>query len=599
VLVVHPGGGPPGCELGGPRSVILGAGWARVPSWVRWGAVSGAVAALPLIGTMASLLQAGWSPSVDEATISWRAWDVLAGNGPLVGPFTSGSVDPHHPVFDLGPLLYWALAVPVHLAPQTGLLIGVTMLGVGSVIIACLAAAAVGGRLVAVTVGLGAVIVGWSLSAQFDDTLWNPYAALAPFGATLIVAWAVAAGRLCWWPCLVLLASFCAQSHLTYAAGSLLLVLVAPALGIHNTRRLRRVVGWRWVPAGALVATVCWSAPVWQQLTGSRGNLAAVWTATISRGEAGAGFQVGLRNLSRAVAPPRPVWLQPPYRHLAFPPESRSATWAIAALVALTVILGLGFWRNHRGVSSVAAVALLVDITTAGAIGGIPARSFSLSFSYIQYVLWPVGAMTWLALAYAGVALTGARVARFASRIRACRPVMGGTARALTLILVGLPLLVAAGFASQWQYRDAPSLGRTASGVIGLPIIGSGRARFSDAADKIAALLGSGPSNGNNRVAIATPTAGFGQGESLVMRTAYLLRLHGWTPAPVELSLSSQVAPAYSPRPGDPVLGVTAGSPPTGARLLGEVDYREGIPFTFSTRIVHRNVWLRPPKKPV
>ena len=117
----------------------------------------GAVAALPLIGRLVALSRAGWAPVGDEATLSWRSWDVFAGHSPLVGPYTMASLDLHHPVFDPGPLLYWTLAIPVHLSPRTGLLVGVTLLGVASVVVACLAAADVGGRSAALIVGPSAM----------------------------------------------------------------------------------------------------------------------------------------------------------------------------------------------------------------------------------------------------------------------------------------------------------------------------------------------------------------------------------------------------------------------------------------------------------
>ncbi len=534
-----------------------------------------------------ALLRAGWAPIADETTISWRSWDVFAGHGPLVGPLTAASLDLHHPVFDPGPLLYWTLAIPVHLTPRTGLLIGVTLLGMASVLTACLAAATVG-RAVAVIVGLGAVIMGWSVSAQLDFSIWNPYAALAPFGATLIVAWAVAAGRLGWWPCLVLLASFCAQAHLMYVPASVVLLVVAPLLGVVAVRRSRRVAGWRWAAAGTAVGAVCWAAPVWQQLTASRGNLSALLTTAISP-RSTVGLDVGLKNLSRAVAPPRPVWLQPPAR-VTFPPdkfplEGPSVAWAIVTLAALVIVGGLGYWRKHHAVTAISVVALVGDLSAVWVMGGIPVNRLVASL-YMQYLLWPVGAMTWFALGYALVALARRRLAAFPSTRLTASPALTGRATAA----LGLTLVVAAAFATHWQYRDAASLaGLSASGW---------RTRLTEAADRIAALVGTAPSHGNTRLAIETPAPWSFDAWLLATRSAYLLRVRGWSPAPIALDMRAQLDPVYSPRPDDPVLGVTAGSVPAGAQLLGEVDYRETVLFQDATRAVHRTVWLRPPRKP-
>ncbi len=555
------------------RAHLVRWGWAHVPSWVRWGAGCGAVAALPLIGMLVALFRAGWAPIDDEATIAWQSWDVLAGHGPLVGHFTAASLDLQHPVFDPGPLLYWTFAIPVHLSPRTGLLVGVTLLGVASVVVACLAAADVGGRSAALIVGLGALIVGWSLSAQLDSTLWNPYAALAPFGATLIVAWAVAAGRLGWWPCLVVLTSFCAQAHLLYALGSMVLLVVAPLLGVVAARRsTSRVVGWRWAAAGVAVGAVCWAAPAWQQLTASRGNLSALWAATSHRG-ATTGLDLGLRNLSRGVALPRPVWLQPPTRQLILL-EMPSVTWAIVTLTALVVVAGLGYWRRHHVVTAVSVVALLGDLSVVWAIGAIPVKQ-AIASLYMQYVLWLVGAMTWFALGYAVVALAGRRVAAFASvRLTGSTRQPGRVAPVLGILLV-----VASAFTTYWQFRDAASLGELGPS--------GGRARLTEATDRIAALVGSAPSHGNTRLAIETPEPWSMERGISVLRTAYLLRVRGWTPAVIAPGLRAQLDPVYSPRPDDPVLGVTAGPVPAGARLLGEVDFGD------TTGPVHWTVWLR------
>ena len=89
--------------------------------------------------------------------------------------------------------------------------------------------------------------------------------------------------------------------------------------------------------------------------------------------------------------------------------------------------------------------------------------------------------MTWFALGYAVIALAGRRVAALASsRLTASGQLTGWAAPAL-----GLTLVVAAAVTTHWQYRDAASLAELgASGT---------RARLTEAADRVVALVGTAP----------------------------------------------------------------------------------------------------------
>ena len=169
-----------------------------------------------------------------------------------------------------------------------------------------------------------------------------------------------------------------------------------------------------------------------------------------------------------------------------------SVTWAIVTLTALVVVAGLGYWRRHHVVTAVSVVALLGDLSVVWAIGAIPVKQ-ALANLYMQYVLWLVGAMTWFALGYAVVALAGRRVAAFAS-VR----LTGSTRRPGRVApVLGILLVVASAFTTYWQFRDAASLGELGPS--------GGRARLTEATDRIAALVGSAPSHGNTRLAIETP----------------------------------------------------------------------------------------------
>ena len=228
--------------------------------------------------------------------------------------------------------------------------------------------------------------------------VWNPYAALVPFAATLVVAWAVAAGRVGWWPCLVGLASFCMQAHLMYvpAAGTLLLVRRWLASWRHDVLTARsggvgqRLGRWLRRCVGPLPLAAADSSP-------GEHFAPAELHARSGRSEVGA-YRRSAESEPGSV-PPQPLWLRAPAKADLLETGGISPRWAIGAIVCLAAAVVIGWRRKRHDVTAVALVALVADLSAVAVIGGIPARS-GLTIVYIQYVLWPVGAMTWFALGY-------------------------------------------------------------------------------------------------------------------------------------------------------------------------------------------------------
>src|SRR5215471_1100852 len=78
---------------------------------------------VPFVYALVRSLERGWVALSDAAIIALRSWDVLTAHGPLVGQATRLG----HGMFDLGPLEYWLLTVPVHLDPRHGSLWGAAL----------------------------------------------------------------------------------------------------------------------------------------------------------------------------------------------------------------------------------------------------------------------------------------------------------------------------------------------------------------------------------------------------------------------------------------------------------------------------------------
>ena len=80
-----------------------------------------------LVVPTAITLADGWRPVRDDAMISIGAYRVFTADSPLVGVWSLASQGMAHAFFDVGPLLFWVLAVPVRLDPGQGALWGATL----------------------------------------------------------------------------------------------------------------------------------------------------------------------------------------------------------------------------------------------------------------------------------------------------------------------------------------------------------------------------------------------------------------------------------------------------------------------------------------
>jgi hypothetical protein len=139
----------------------------------------------------------GWQPVRDDAMISIGSYRVFSLQSPLVGVWSQASEGMRHPYFDLGPLLFWFLAVPVRLDPNQGALWGAALMCGGALSIAVEAAWSVKGWPAAVTVALLVADLGWQ-NQLFNDLAWNPHFGLVFLIAAGATAWAVASGRFGW-----------------------------------------------------------------------------------------------------------------------------------------------------------------------------------------------------------------------------------------------------------------------------------------------------------------------------------------------------------------------------------------------------------------
>ena len=432
-----------------------------MPTALRLGS-HGLVWTMVLVPTLIDLAD-GWRPVRDDAMISIGSYRVFSGRSPLVGVWSLASQGMHHAFFDLGPLLFWLLAVPVHLDPSHGALWGAALVCGASLSLAVEAVWSVKGWPAAVAIALVVADVGWQ-TQMFTDLVWNPHFGLVFLIASAATAWVVASGRFGWWPLVVVFASVAAQSHLVYAVTAAILALVAPLAALAYGHRPSR---WVWLPVGLTAAAACWILPLVQEVSGHPGNLSLILDSRRAQPPVGLGF--GFHALATAVAP-HPIWLtQYPYLLSAANGTPRylgghAVGWSFFAL-GLLVVIGLWAWKaDRRELSALAVVGAVAAVGTVASFAAFARDKVVLS-GYLINLLWVVGMLIWIVALWAmgDLAAVGIRRVRGGhGRLLGQVPVRRGLEWAALLLLVaaaiaGLRTLVPAAHGQAAETRsDSP-----------------------------------------------------------------------------------------------------------------------------------------------
>jgi hypothetical protein len=409
------GGRPPDVMVLGTESILPDADRADGPTqrehdderaWTRaghWGPVAirvgshGLIWATVLVPTVIQLSN-GWRSVRDDAMISIGSYRVFSAQSPVVGVWSLASAGMRHAFFDLGPLPFWLLAVPIHLDPGQGALWGAALVSGGVLSIALEAAWSVRGWPAALAVALVVADIGWQ-TQLFTDLVWNPHFGLVFMIGAGATAWAVASGRFGWWPLVVLFSSVAAESHLIYAIPAVALAVIAPLAGLAYGHRPRR---WRWIVMGLAVGVACWAAPLAQELFGHPGNVSLILNSGAGHSRVGFGF--GLHGLATAAAP-RPIWLtQYPYL-VAYNgmPHYLSAhpiAWAVLSLCLLIAIAVAAWMAKRPSLSALALIGTVVATATVATFATLP-RDNLIVLGYLGNYLWVVGTLVWIIVAWA------------------------------------------------------------------------------------------------------------------------------------------------------------------------------------------------------
>lgn len=546
--------------------------------------------AVPPLAVAADELARGWRPTSDDAAIAWRTFDVFSVHAPLVGAFNDATVQATRPVFDLGPLQYYLLAVPVRIDPVHGLLWGAALLAGLLAAVSVEASWRAGGPLAGATVAAGWLVLAATQTRVLLNLPWNPNIGLCAFGTALVLSLVVATGRTGWWPLAVLAGSLAAQCHLVFAASALAAAAGGLGLGLLSRpstgRRASHVV------LGLVVGALSLLAPAVQQLTSHPGNLTLLLRDLERHGQR-LGPNVGLEAIGRASLIP-PAWVRPaPAIHgSGWYPRFLEAlfTGSPAAGLAVAVAafaLGLAaYLLGHRGAGATGILAALSAGALVWTFSGI-ASSQAAILTYTDVVLWPVGMALDAGIVACAVVLAAEAARRVAATGRRARAVPRWRGRVATSAVAwgsvawgAVPLALAPLLA--WSLGTALPATSTGDAVIG------GWAAARATGPLAARILQETPASrcaGGGRGLVVEPGVGlFPNGLdtwSLVEAIAYQLKADGCGQA----RLLPPMAPELGPDAGGSLrspawLIVPVAAHGSGAERWRAVFVRHARPFT-------------------
>ena len=377
---------------------------------------AGVAAAIPVIVSTVHAVQAGWEPDGDDGIILTRALDVFSSHSPLIGQYSEAGNVTGQIVHSPGPMLYWLLAIPVRLGGPASAAIAMGVVNTLCIVGCVMLARRRGGLVLMFAVSIGIALMCQSLSAEIFHDVWNPSAAMFAFLLLIFLCWSLACGDYRLLPAVVVVASFVTQTHLTYLAPTVAIVVIGLVgltivrlLPWWNARRAGAVrparVIWRWTVLAALVLGLCWSAPLIDELEHSPGNLSLIVTTVHDRGST-LGPHVGWNAVVRAIGfkpwflyVPKSEWARK--RSVRSTPASGQTDSALALLVMLALIAGAAALRRRGDLCAAALMGLGMCLGLGVDAANTPTAP--LLAGTLGYTMWwgsQLGLWVWLVVAW-------------------------------------------------------------------------------------------------------------------------------------------------------------------------------------------------------
>jgi hypothetical protein len=231
---------------------------------------------------------------------------------------------------------------------------------------------------------------------------------------------------------------------------------------------------WPWYVAGAAASLVLWLPVLWQEVTGSPGNLTAVLRYAGASDTPPIGGLSGLRQAIRAMGWP-PLLTRTDLAGDDFFRGPLTALEVVGAVVGYAALMAIAVraWARHRTLSLLAATALV--LAAAGAVNGakIPKsiEAFRINFYRWAFV---VAWLAWLAIGWAA-ALGLRRLAARRQDLAALRPRLAPALPALAVVALLVPTLGTALTHPGWDDERRDQVGFPMMRDLGAAAVGQAR----------------------------------------------------------------------------------------------------------------------------
>jgi hypothetical protein len=372
-------------------------------------------AVVPVAVATARAIRDGWIPTGDNALIAIRARDLFTQHLPLLGSWSSASLNAGTQLNHPGPLYFDLLAAPARVVQSgAGVAFGAALVNSLCIVGIAVFAYRRGGAVLGTIAMAATASLCWAMGSELLFEPWNPHSALLPFLFFLVLVWSMTCGDLPALPFAAGVGSLLVQTHLSYA----LLIPLLGAWGIAGLvvglrgQRLREPDAWaarrartlRSSAVAAVVLAVCWIQPLIEQFTSDgSGNLTRLVDSARSPKADTIGFEFGTKVVATVVSLP-PWWFRPSM-HDAFAAGWREPSLGatVLSLVVLFAVLGWCAWdgRRRRDRLSLCAVATAVVGLLAALITAWqgPVTVFGNVTPHTFRWLWPLGAFVFFAIA--------------------------------------------------------------------------------------------------------------------------------------------------------------------------------------------------------
>jgi hypothetical protein len=405
---------------------------------------------VPMIGAVAAVvipillhgLRAAWGdwvPTGDDAYFTVRSRDVATVHHPLLGAWSSGSVDLAEPINNLGPTQLDLMAPFTKPWPMGGTAVAVAITNAAAVIAIAVMVARLAGRRAVIAAMVPVALLAWTMGSEMLITPRQHQYLILPYLCVLVATWAIAVGDRWAVPIGVVAASLTTQTHLSYPVLVAVLGVVALVGHVDAMRRGSTLGGRRPLVVASLLVLALWAQTIVDQFAGW-GNLGAVLFG--SGGTDRPGVVAGARMVAGLLVGPVTLF-RPGYQRddtdvlLAEVWQLAVFAVAVAAACAGAVVL---FRRRRRRAAfgiTVAVAALGAGVVNAALL---PRTVFGLAIMNYRW-MWATGAFVGLV----AVVIATMWLERNPPRRRAATRIAG--AACVLLAVANLPASV--------QHRDA------------------------------------------------------------------------------------------------------------------------------------------------